>query len=105
MEYLFVPWLVCFDKAIEATYNLRAGIDKPINYDLRNFKDYTFGEEIPEVVMSQIDQIWCRAELVFDEMYFYSKEPRLQDALPWVYEGLFMGAVQMGVEACLRVEL
>jgi hypothetical protein len=105
MDLLFIPYMYCFDKALEATCNIRTEINRPIQFDSRCFADYVFGQEIPEPALNQIIPSINNAEQVFDEAFKYTKSLKDKNDRQSVCEGLFSGAVQMGVELCLRLDM
>lgn len=105
MDLLYIPYMYCFDKALEATCNIRSSINRPIQFNSRCFTNYVFGREIPEPVLAQIEPSINNAELVFNKAYKYSTGLKDKYDRQSVCEGLFSGAVQMGVELCLRLQI
>lgn len=104
---LLSTYVYCIEKGIEAAYNLRKKINKPIEFNETNIGTRIFGLDLCEEVKSQIISKTNQFEILMEEVYDVLKNDKLfkSKIKPYVFECMFWGALYTGIELCLRLDL
>jgi len=108
LDLLFYPYVYCIDKAMEVTYNLRKNWNKEVNFSSEDLKKATFGLNLPEKIIDQLGDNIYQFELILEDVYYTLKDNEnliTTKTRPYVFEAMFWGAVYLGVEYCLRLEV
>jgi len=107
LRLLFEIYLYCIEKGIEVTYNLRKGLNEPINFNGANIGIGIVGLDLADEVLPQLEEPIQRVEILMEEVYDTLQYKKLitSRTRPYVYEAMLWGAVYVGVEWCLRMDL
>jgi hypothetical protein len=107
LSILLYYYAYCTEKAIEVTYNLRKGLNKEIKFDGEAIGTGYIGDDLTFGVQMQLAPILDRFEVLIEEVYSDMIDDKLLTAKtrPYAYEAILWGAVYLGVELCLRMNL